>query len=51
MLGLDWRYGEVYALLLVLGGMTAMWFTMRRAKWLRTPLELRREEAGTDGCQ
>jgi magnesium transporter len=34
MLGLDWRYGEVYALVLVLGGMTAMWFTMRRAKWL-----------------
>jgi magnesium transporter len=34
MVGLDWRYGEVYALVLVLGGMTAMWFTMRRAKWL-----------------
>lgn len=34
LLGLNWKYGEVYALLLVVGGMTAMWFTMRRVKWL-----------------
>ena len=34
MLGLDWRYGEVYALRWCWAAMTAMWFTMRRAKWL-----------------
>ena len=34
MLGLDWRYGEVYALAADPGGDDGMWFTMRRAKWL-----------------
>jgi magnesium transporter len=34
MVGLHWRYGELFSLALILGGMVAMYFTMRRAKWL-----------------
>ncbi|MDX6377457.1 MAG: magnesium transporter [Gaiellaceae bacterium] len=34
MVGLHWRYGELFSLGLILGGMVAMYFTMRRAKWL-----------------
>ena len=34
MLGLDWRYGELYAFALIAAPWSAMYFTMRRAKWL-----------------
>jgi magnesium transporter len=34
MLGLSWRFGEVYALAVIGLAMTGMWFVMRRAKWL-----------------
>ena len=35
MIGLDWRYGEIYALVLIARRpWSAMYFTMRRAKWL-----------------
>jgi magnesium transporter len=34
MVGLTWRYGELFSLALIVGGMVAIYFTMRRAKWL-----------------
>lgn len=34
MIGLGWRFGEVYALVLVVAAMTGMYVVMRRARWL-----------------
>ena len=34
MLGLGWRFGEIYALALVVVAMTGVYFVMRRSRWL-----------------
>ena len=34
MIGLGWRFGEAYALGVVLALCTGMWFVLRRARWL-----------------
>jgi magnesium transporter len=34
MIGITWRFGEVYSLGVILAAMVGMYFVMRRAKWL-----------------
>jgi magnesium transporter len=34
MIGLQWQYGDLFALGLIVAAMIGMYFVMRRAKWL-----------------
>jgi Mg2+ and Co2+ transporter CorA len=34
MVGLDWRYGELYALGVVVALCGGMWTVLRRARWI-----------------